>query len=161
LFICLIVASGFQFYKNLSPEIKPTDLEIESNIQKLDDDLYIVEMQVNRKKDDSNSNFIYPVVSGLGNISFIQEDNLFLPSSVGNDNDSFEMVINDITNKHLEFDLIGFSIPNNKGIYKMKFTLRKFDDFQEVKNPKIYYIHKEKRYGKVLNWIKKFDIKII
>ncbi|MEK4512048.1 hypothetical protein EJP82_18005 [Paenibacillus anaericanus] len=161
LFIVLVAAGIIRFYKNLSPEIKPTDLVIESTIQKLDDDLFIIEMQVNRKADDNYSNFVYPLVSGLGNISFIEEDNLYSPSSVGDDSESHELLLNNFTFKQLNYDLNGFSIPSNKGIYKMKFTLRKFDDFQEIKDPHIYYIHKEKRFGKTLNWIEKFDVEIL
>ena len=158
--LIVLVAAGFLFYRNLSPELKPTDITIESTIHKLNAAEYIVELHVNQKKDDYHSNMIYPVIPGKGNISFIQEDNLFTPSSVGNDYNSLQMLTKEISNVPMAQEPLGFAIPGMKGIYNMKFTVDALEDSQESMSPQIYYLHKEKRYGKDLSWIEGFEMSV-
>lgn len=158
--LIVMMVGGFLFYRNLSPELMPKNITIDSTMQKLNAGEYIVELHVNQKKDDYHSNMIYPVIPGKGNISFIQEDDLFTPSSVGNDHVSLQMLTNEISNIPMVQEPIGFAIPGMKGIYNMKFTVDALDDSQESLNPQIYYIHKEKRYGKDLSWIEGFEMSV-
>lgn len=156
--IIILIVSGFLFYRNLSPELMPANITIESTIQKLNANEYMVELQVNQEKDDYHSNMIYPVIPGKGNISFIQDDDLFTPSSIGNDYASLQMLTKEISNMSMAQEPYGFGIPGMKGIYNMKFMVDAIGDSQETLNPKIYYIHKERRYGKDLSWIKGFEM---
>lgn len=158
--IFVFIVSGFLYYRNLSPELMPTNITIESTIQKLNENEYMVELQVNQEKDDYHSNMIYPIIPGKGNISFIQDDDLFTPSSIGNDHASLQMLTNEISNMPMAQEPFGFGIPGMKGIYNMKFTVDALSEAQENLNPKIYYIHKEKRYGKDLSWIKGFEMTV-
>lgn len=157
--LLIIVIIGLVYYNNLSPEISKDDLVIESEIQKLDNDMYLVELAITRTKKETKSNYIYPVIQGLGNLSFLEKDNLYSPCSIGTDFESYVILNNEIKGEQIKSDGIGFSVPGEIGTYKMKFTLSNLGDIQMLKNPSIYYVHKEERFGKKLNWITKINIK--
>lgn len=97
----------------------------------------------------------------LGNLSFLEEDNLYNPSSIGTDYESYVLLNNEIKNEQLKSEEIGFSIPGEVGTYKMKFTLSNLGNIQALRNPSIYYVHKEEIFGKKLNWVTKISIKTI
>lgn len=67
--LLMLVIIGLVYYNNLFPEISKDDLVIESEIQKLDKDTYLVELEITRTKKETKSNFIYPIIQGLGNLS--------------------------------------------------------------------------------------------
>jgi hypothetical protein len=54
---------------------------------------------------------------------------------------------------------LGFAIPKEKGKYKLKFLLSKLDNFNNIENPNLYYVHVEEKLGKDLSWVSKALIK--
>jgi hypothetical protein len=157
--VLVLLIIGLIFYNNLSPEISKDDVFIASEIQKLDKDMYLVELKITRTKKEMGSNFIYPEIQGLGNLSFKTEDNLYSPSSIGTDSESYTLLNNEINDDQIKPAKIGFSIPGDVGTYKMKFTLSNLEGFQILTDPSVYYVHKEEWFGKKLSWIIKSSIK--
>lgn len=49
----------------------------------------------------------------------------------------------------------GFSIPDEAGTYRMRFTISPLSEgVPSVRDPRIYYVHQEKVFGKNLHWVK-------
>ncbi|WP_438347446.1 hypothetical protein ACP8HI_17350 [Paenibacillus sp. FA6] len=159
--LVLLIVVSIVYYNNLSPSISSNDIQIEGKITPYDENRFLVELDIVRLKDELADHYIYPIVDGSGNISFIEDEGYYTPGAIGDWWESYEMLHESIT-EHLDFDadIVGFSIPTPKGEYKTKFTIYKTDVFRDIKALDVYYVHVERRFGKDLNWIMKVTIQV-
>ncbi|MFS0870285.1 hypothetical protein [Paenibacillus xylanilyticus] len=149
-------------YNNLAPSVKEQDVSMKGTIRQIGTDAYEVNMQITRTKEDNDIHMVYPVIFGWGNISFNEEQNdpYFRPSAVGTSGTAEQLLHQALqdegintSNENGEF--WGFSIPDEVGTYKMRFTITPLSEgVDSLENPKIYYVHKEQLLGKNLNWVK-------
>ncbi|GGG06279.1 hypothetical protein [Paenibacillus aceti] len=152
-----IVGLPYRYYHSLTPSMTADDIQMMGGIKPYDEDHLLVELEVNRLHDEPAHHFIYPIAKGLGNISFIHEDGLYAPNSVGTDYVAEEILINQM-DRERSIDSIGFAIPDQQGKYKLKFTMQIIGDSSRMKDLALYYIHMEKKLGKDLSWVKKITL---
>ncbi|MGG4481455.1 hypothetical protein [Paenibacillus illinoisensis] len=161
--IAIVVVAVLLTYNNLVPSLKEQDVSMKGTIRQVDTDKYEVDMQITRTKGDNGIHMVYPVVFGWGNLSFNEEldDSYFRPPSVGTSGELEQLVHQalqdeDINTTNENGDFTGFSIPDEAGTYRVRFTispLRK--NILSINDPQSYYVHQEKVLGKNLNWVKK------
>lgn len=155
----LVIVLTLTYYNRLSPSITSADIHIEGHITPFDENRVLVELDIVRWKDELASHNIYPVASGLGNINFVDDPSYYTPGSIGTWPESEELLRIETSDK-IAMDRIGFAIPDQKGNYKMKFTMTKLEDTDTNGQTEIvlYYVHVEKKLGKTLSWIKKIPL---
>jgi len=149
-------------YINLAPNLKEQDVSLKGIIRQIDTDAYEVDVQITRTKEDNDIHMIFPVIFGWGNMSFHEEpdDSYFRPSSVGTSGTLDQLVhqaLQDdgINTSNENGNFMGFSIPDEAGTYRMRFTISPLSEgAPSVKDPRIYYVHQEKVLGKNLHWVK-------
>ncbi|PZT53480.1 hypothetical protein [Paenibacillus silvae] len=171
--VVLLVLVSVWIYRYAAPSLTEQEVTMTGTIRQLDSETVEVELAVTRTKEDHEPHFIFPLVPGWGGISFTeeQEQGLFRPSSVGtsyHDQVILEQMVkmqdhndNQITKQVFSQDLTGFSVPDEAGTYKMRFTLKSLDEtVQPLHNPMVYYVHNERWLGKNLSWAagQKLDI---
>ncbi|KOR87603.1 hypothetical protein [Paenibacillus solani] len=153
----LVIVFSLTYYNRLSPSITSADIQIEGRITPFDENNVLVELDIVRLKDELASHYIYPVASGLGNISFVEDPGYYTPGSIGTWYESEELLRRETSDK-IAMDHIGFAIPTQKGNYKTKFTMNKLENTNGQAEIELYYVHVEKKYGKTLSWIKKIPL---
>lgn len=156
--LVVLFISFLIYYNSLSPSLTSDDIHIEGSIKSYDENSFLVELDLERHNNGSDNNIIYPISKGLGNISFIDDKGLYTPGVLGTWYEAEEILSNSV-GKEFSADIIGFSIPNQQGKHKLKFIMKKLDDFEELSEIVLYYVHVERRFGKGLNWVKKISLK--
>ncbi|GAB1156085.1 hypothetical protein YWY31_21100 [Paenibacillus illinoisensis] len=161
--IAIVVVVVLLTYNNLVPSLKEQDVSMKGTIRQVDTNKYEVDMQITRTKEDNGHHMVYPVIFGWGNLSFNEEldDSYFRPPSVGTSGELEQLVHQALQDEGINTsnengNFAGFSIPDEAGIYRVRFTISPLsENVHSLNDPKIYYVHQEKVLGKNLNWVKK------
>jgi hypothetical protein len=156
--VFLFIIFSIYHYNSLSPSFISDDIHIEGSIKSYDENSFLVELDIERNSNGAENNIVYPISKGLGNISFIANEGLYAPGVLGTWYETEEILRNKV-DKEFSRDILGFSIPDQQGKHKLKFTMKKLDDFKELTELTVYYIHVEKRFGKDLSWVKNISLK--
>lgn len=130
---------------------------MEGAITPYSQDEFLVELNITKIKEDINYHYIYPVSKGLVDMNFIKEESYYSPGSIG----ITENILRNQTNITNNENLLGFAIPKEQGQHRLKFTLRKSNDYEKNSEASIYYVHYETRFGKKMNWIKEVKLRIL
>ncbi|PAF32095.1 hypothetical protein [Paenibacillus sp. 7516] len=161
--IAIVVVVVLFTYNNLVPSLKERDVSMKGTIRQIDTDEYEVDIQITRTEEDNDIHMVYPVLFGWGNLSFSEEldDSYFRPSSVGISGELEQFVHQALQDEGINTSnengiFAGFSIPDEAGTYRVRFTISPLsENVHSLNDPKIYYVHQEKVLGKTLNWVKK------
>lgn len=161
--IAIVVVLALLTYNNLVPSLKEKDVSMKGTIRQVDTEKYEVDMQITRTKEDNGIYMVYPVIFGWGNLSFNEEldDSYFRPSSVGTSGEMEQLIHQALQDEGINTsnengNFAGFSIPDEAGTYRLRFTISPLsENVHSLNDPKIYYVHQEKVLGKNLNWVKK------
>lgn len=163
--IVLVLIIGtiyFIKYLNLTPSLVSNDIEIKTSVEPFDDEYYkfLVRMEINRNKEEISSHIVYPLIEGLQGINFIKKQGFYSPSSIAQWPLSEEILVKNYPEVE-EKNLMGFSLPKEIGRYQLEFLLSTDDNFKELNEGTLYYVHIEEKFGKNLSWVHKYPITVI
>jgi len=158
--VLLLAGACYLYYLNLEPSTKSNDIEIVGTVEPYEHEYYdyLVTIEMNRKKHGYSVHMVYPIIPGLHGINFIQEPGYFTPSSIGSRSDTDEL-LRGIYREEEQF--MGFAIPEEEGVYQVKFLLNATETFTGIEEAKIYYVHVEEKLGKDLSWIQDYNIEVL
>lgn len=166
----IVISTVVILYKSIKPSAIQSDIVVEAILELNNTDMNNYdeyELNIKMTKSKNCQIAVYPYIKGLGNMNFSKGDNeeYFLPGSIGSDGVTEQIAITELKNNNFiekieDVSLYGFWFPYEVGEYKSKIFLDKFDTFKKINNPVLVCVYAEKRYGKELTWSKVVPIAI-